>query len=62
MNPVEGRIALGLDEFMLRMGHLCALSYVATEVNSRPNRLEKDLADYLTRPVSVDAAHNQLVA
>src|SRR5690242_15132287 len=55
MIAMEGRIALGLDEFMLRLGHLTVLSHVATTVNHRASRFERDLAMFLTRPTAIAA-------
>jgi hypothetical protein len=59
---IEGRIAPSLDEFMLRLGHLSVLAHLASSLEGRPRRLEKELADFLTRPVKVENDKNQQIA
>src|SRR5438132_1427471 len=62
MIPVEGRIVPGLDEFMLRLGHLSALAHVASFVTRRFTRLERDFGEFISRPTAVTAEMNRCVA
>ena len=50
---LEGRIALGLDEFMLRLGHLKVLISVLKKTYGNRARIARHLADSLTQPVLV---------
>src|SRR5207302_1335962 len=45
---VEGRVAIGLDEFMLRLGHLSALTEIAADVGASRNRVLRAFAEWLT--------------
>lgn len=59
MQP-EGRVVLGLDEFMLRLGHLKILLTILAGTSGNRARITRRLAEELTRPVQVtkaDAAH-----
>lgn len=56
---LEGRIALGLDEFMLRLGHLKVLVEVLGKTSGNRSRIGRLLAERLTRPVAVTPAHEQ---
>jgi hypothetical protein len=58
--PIEGRIAIGLDEFMLRFGHLSVLAHVAVAWGS--SKLEQNFGEFITRPTVVDPAANYRVA
>jgi hypothetical protein len=62
MIPIEGRIAPGLDEFMLRCGHLLSLSHVAVLINRRPTKLQHDFGAFITRECEIPAASNPSVA
>lgn len=62
MMEVEGRVLAGLDEFMLRIGHLGALARVALEMGASWRRIERELADMLSKQVPVDDAANSYVA
>src|SRR5437870_13449111 len=62
MMAIEGRVALRLDEFMLRLGHLTILAHLASSSAGRPRRLEKDFAEFLTRPTVVEEGMNEPVA
>ena len=59
---IEGRVALRLDEFMLRLGHMTLLAQLSSSIEGRPRRLEKDFAELLTRGIEVEEAANQRVA
>lgn len=62
MIPLEGQILDGLDEFMLRLGHLKVICGVATEGSNSLGRLEREVAKVLTRPVPITQAARQEVA
>lgn len=49
----EGRIAIGLDEFMLRLGHIKLLLTPLKTTNGNRARIARDLAQTLTRFVDV---------
>jgi hypothetical protein len=51
--PLEGRIVPGLDEFMLRLGHLKVLCGVAEETGGTWSRIAREAAVVLTRPVPI---------
>lgn len=51
--PLEGRLALGLDEFMLRLGHLKVACSVAADIGGPMFRVEKAMAEALTKPVEI---------
>ena len=53
MIVLEGRLLAGLDEFMLRLGHLSSLCAVAAEVRGSWSRVERELAGALTADVVV---------
>ena len=55
MMEIEGRVAAGLDEFMLRLGHLVTLARVSKEVTHRSTRLEREFAAALTSPAVLNA-------
>lgn len=50
---LEGRIALGLDEFMLRLGHLKVLTSILKKTYGNRARIARHLAETLTLPVPV---------
>ncbi|MCL4795646.1 MAG: hypothetical protein KJZ84_13870 [Bryobacteraceae bacterium] len=50
---LSGRMIPGLDEFMLRLGHLKVLSNVATEMSGSRYRVEKATAELLTSDSTV---------
>jgi hypothetical protein len=53
MIPLEGRLLAGLDEFMLRLGHVKVLCAAATENRGSSSRIVREAAALLTRPVRV---------
>lgn len=53
MIPLEARMLPGLDEFMLRLGHLKVLCRVAVESGGSLSRIERETASALTRLVPV---------
>lgn len=53
MIPVEGRAIAGLDEFMLRLGHLSAICRVATTDGGSAHRFERAITSKFTDLVSV---------
>lgn len=53
MIPLEGRMITGLDEFMLRIGHLKVLCRIASIAGGSWFRIARDAADVLTRPTPV---------
>src|SRR5688572_24136556 len=62
MIPVDGRIAPGLDEFMLRLGQLSTLAHVASFITRRFTRLERDFGEFICRPTFVAEEANAHVA
>lgn len=58
MIACEGRVLAGVDEFMLRLGHLTVTCLVAQEADGNRYRLEQYLGEHLTAPtvVPLDAA------
>ncbi|MBV9008849.1 MAG: hypothetical protein JO354_06755 [Verrucomicrobia bacterium] len=62
MIPLEGRVLAGLDEFMLRLGHLTVLCEAASRVRSSWKRITNEAADTLTKPVSVEPSSAEAVA
>ncbi len=50
---LEGRIALGLDEFMLRLGHLKVLTSILKRTYGNRARISRHLAEGLTQQVLV---------
>lgn len=57
MISIDGRAAPGLDEFMLRLGHLVVLGEVCRSVSRRATRLEREVGAALTKPMSVAEAN-----
>lgn len=53
MIRLAGRVLQGLDEFMLRTGHLKVLCNVAIEYSASRVRLEREVAAFLTAQVDV---------
>ena len=53
MIPLEGRLLSGLDEFMLRLGHLKFLCAVGVDVGSSWFRIEREAANRLVQPQEV---------
>lgn len=53
----EGRAIAGLDEFMLRLGHLSVISHLVARHGGSRERLARSLVKYLTKsmPVAVSA-------
>lgn len=49
----DGRVALGLDEFMLRLGHLKILISILQRTYGNRARIARSLAESLTKPVAV---------
>src|SRR5205807_9931343 len=62
MIELEGRMLAGLDEFMLRLGHLKVLCAAAADVGGSWFRVRREAAKILTRPVLVPADAFSLVA
>lgn len=58
---VTGRVALGLDEFMLRLGHLACLLPVLNSANGNRSRIVRELGKVIFRPTSVAPAQAALV-
>jgi len=56
---LEGRIALGLDEFMLRLGHLKMLLGVLQKTHGNRARIARRLAETLTELVEVRGEDTQ---
>lgn len=52
---LEGRIALGLDEFMLRLGHLKVLAPILAKTSGNRSRVARQLGEVLTAGVIIDA-------
>jgi len=53
MIPAEGKLLLGLDEFMLRFGHVKVLVNTASEMRGSWHRLNKRVSAQLTEPVPI---------
>jgi hypothetical protein len=51
--PLEGRALPGLDEFMLRLGHLTVLCQAAVQAGGAAHRFAREAAERLTRLVPV---------
>ena len=62
MIEVEGRILPGLDEFMLRTGHLATLCRIALDVGGSWRRIHREAAEKISMPVSVRAGADTDVA
>ena len=58
---LEGRCVEGLDEFMLRIGHLKVLCNTAIEVGGPHHRLMRAMAEILTHPTPVDSSMQSVV-
>lgn len=56
MIPLEGRALAGLDEFMLRLGHLTVLCQAAVESGGSSYRFTRDLSQRLSRRLPVPAS------
>lgn len=54
MIPPEGQILEGLDEFMLRTGHLTVVCSIASSSRCTRNRLAQLVAEQLLHPVAID--------
>ena len=52
--PLEGRFAIGLDEFMLRLGHLNVLASILPTITVSKQRVGRRLADDLVKPVTIE--------
>lgn len=50
---IDGRFAAGLDEFMLRLGHLKVLAEILPSMAGNRQRLSRRLAEELSRPVPI---------
>src|SRR5438477_6129432 len=55
MIAVEGRVIPGLDEFMLRTGHLRLVCRTAWELGGSTIRMERETAERVAKPVPVAA-------
>jgi hypothetical protein len=62
MIRLEGRALEGLDEFMLRVGHLKVLCLVGEEFGGSRHQLERELAEALTAPTAVTGPDQPFVA
>ncbi len=62
MIDVEGRVLPGLDEFMLRGGHLVVLTRVAHDMGASWRRIHREFAKVLSETVPVTVATNPDVA
>jgi len=62
MTPLEGRVLAGLDEFMLRLGHLTVLCEAASRVRSSWKRITNEAAEALTKPVCVEPSVGEAIA
>jgi hypothetical protein len=58
---LQGIALAGLDEFMLRLGHLTVLAEASQEYGGYIHRVEKNVAARLTAPVTVDADNQSLI-
>jgi hypothetical protein len=55
VNRLEGRVAVGLDEFMLRLGHLKVLAQLLPDMSVSKERVVRRLAARLQAPTPVAA-------
>jgi len=62
MIEIEGRVLAGLDEFMLRAGHLVLLCRVAHDVGGSWRRIHREAVEKLSLPVTVSTERNQEIA
>lgn len=62
MIPLEGKMLSGLDEFMLRLGHLKVLCQVAMDVGGSSFRINREAAQRLTAPVRIPESMKMAVA
>jgi hypothetical protein len=62
VREVEGRVLGGLDEFMLRTGHLVTMVRAATDAGSSWRRIEKETAELLGTEVPITPELNGAVA
>jgi hypothetical protein len=53
MTAIEGRVAKGLDEFMLRLGHLKLLCRVAKDSGGTRSRLEREFGAVLGESIAI---------
>ena len=61
MIGIEGRLIPGLDEFMLRLGHLKVLCNVSAEVDGSLTRIERETAAVLTKPIVIQPDDNLVI-
>jgi hypothetical protein len=57
MTALEGRVLPGLDEFMLRLGHLTVICEASSRVRASWKRVTNEAAEALTKPVVVQPSH-----
>jgi hypothetical protein len=62
MIEIEGRVLAGLDEFMLRAGHLLLLCRIAQDVGGSWSRIHREAAEKLSQTVVVEFERNREVA
>lgn len=62
MIPLEGRIIPGLDEFMLRTGHLRTLCCIASEHGGPWSRIQRELSVALASPVAISQQSSAEIA
>ena len=62
MTPLVGSILAGLDEFMLRVGHLSCVCALASELRGSWTQTERELGEELTRLTLVDPGCEHHVA
>jgi hypothetical protein len=62
MIELEGRMISGLDEFMLRLGHLSVLCACAAKVGSSWFRITRETAKVLMRPIPVPLESESYIA
>lgn len=62
MIPAEGNVLHGLDEFMLRLGHLKVVCSVATEFHGSAQRVHKETARTLLQPSEIPSGMMHQVA
>src|SRR5438046_1979820 len=60
--PLEDKVLAGLDEFMLRLGHLKVICGIASQGAGSLLRLKKEVSQALTRFVTVPPDIEQAVA